>query len=224
VLGVQAWSSRTWQCRPTRTLTRRSWCCRCVRTRGPRGVVRRVAGGARVMTRRGGRGDGGRWTPGPLGRSCRRRRRRCSAPSMATGGACSVGAAGREVHVPVGGHPARGWSRHDAECGGGVPAVCPGRPSRASWRGWWPTGPVRPISSAGSPGSGSTRSTLISSVRAPVFDVRGRTRHLAPVWAHEGRNKDTLTKFFRALGESRSALMTHVSADGAEWMDEVTRW
>jgi len=43
------------------------------------------------------------------------------------------------------------------------------------------------------------------------------------VWAHEGRNKDTLTKFFRALGESRSALLTHVSADGAEWIDEVVR-
>jgi len=43
------------------------------------------------------------------------------------------------------------------------------------------------------------------------------------VWAHEGRNKDTLTKFFHALGESRSALLTHVSADGAEWIHAVVR-
>jgi transposase len=43
------------------------------------------------------------------------------------------------------------------------------------------------------------------------------------VWAHEGRNKDTLTLFFDALGETRSALLTHVSADGAEWIHAVVR-
>jgi transposase len=43
------------------------------------------------------------------------------------------------------------------------------------------------------------------------------------VWAHEGRNKDTLSKFFQALGESRSALLTHVSADGAEWIHAVVK-
>jgi transposase len=43
------------------------------------------------------------------------------------------------------------------------------------------------------------------------------------VWAHEGRNKDTLTLFFDALGTTRSALLTHVSADGAEWIHAVVR-
>src|SRR5659263_291645 len=43
------------------------------------------------------------------------------------------------------------------------------------------------------------------------------------VWAHEGRNKDTLTLFFDALGTTRSALLTHVSADGAEWIHSVVR-
>ena len=43
------------------------------------------------------------------------------------------------------------------------------------------------------------------------------------VWAHEGRNKDTLTKFFGALGDTRSGLLTHVSADGAEWIHAVVR-
>src|SRR5450755_3701543 len=43
------------------------------------------------------------------------------------------------------------------------------------------------------------------------------------VWAHEGRNKDTLTLFFDALGPTRSALLTRVSADGAEWIHAVVR-
>src|SRR5665811_65877 len=43
------------------------------------------------------------------------------------------------------------------------------------------------------------------------------------VWAHEGRNKDTLALFFDALGPTRSALLTHVSADGAEWIHSVVR-
>ena len=43
------------------------------------------------------------------------------------------------------------------------------------------------------------------------------------VWAHEGRNKDTLAKFFQALGESRSDVLTHVSADGAEWIHAVVK-
>ena len=43
------------------------------------------------------------------------------------------------------------------------------------------------------------------------------------VWAHEGRNKDTRKLFFDALGPTRSALLTHVSADGAEWIHAVVR-
>jgi transposase len=42
------------------------------------------------------------------------------------------------------------------------------------------------------------------------------------VWAGVGANKDTLNKFFDLLGE-RAARLTHVSADGAEWIHEVVR-
>ena len=41
------------------------------------------------------------------------------------------------------------------------------------------------------------------------------------VWAAEGRNKDTLAKFFDELGAKRAAKLTHVSADGAEWIHAV---
>ena len=41
------------------------------------------------------------------------------------------------------------------------------------------------------------------------------------VWAAEGRNKDTLEKFFDELGAERAAKLTHVSADGAEWIHAV---
>jgi len=43
------------------------------------------------------------------------------------------------------------------------------------------------------------------------------------VWAREGRNKDTLEKFFDELGAERAAELTHVSADGAEWIHAVVR-
>ncbi len=36
------------------------------------------------------------------------------------------------------------------------------------------------------------------------------------VWAAPGRDKATVRKFFDALGQERSKLLTHVSADGAE--------
>jgi transposase len=38
------------------------------------------------------------------------------------------------------------------------------------------------------------------------------------VWAAAGRNTETLLKFFDALGPDRSAVLTHVSADGAQWI------
>lgn len=41
------------------------------------------------------------------------------------------------------------------------------------------------------------------------------------VWASPGRDKTTLGKFFDALGEERSAAITHVSADAAEWIASV---
>jgi transposase len=41
------------------------------------------------------------------------------------------------------------------------------------------------------------------------------------VWAAPGRDQATLRKFFDALGQERCALLTHVSADGAQWIHEV---
>ena len=42
------------------------------------------------------------------------------------------------------------------------------------------------------------------------------------VWAAPGRDRKTLSSFFTALGESRCAAVTHVSADAAQWIaDEV---
>lgn len=41
------------------------------------------------------------------------------------------------------------------------------------------------------------------------------------VWAAEGRSGDTLRQFFDELGEERARLLTHVSADGAEWIRAV---
>ena len=41
------------------------------------------------------------------------------------------------------------------------------------------------------------------------------------VWAAPGRDKATLRKFFDALGEERSAHITHVSADAAAWISTV---
>lgn len=43
------------------------------------------------------------------------------------------------------------------------------------------------------------------------------------VWAAEGRNQDTLGKFFDELGAQRAALLTHVSCDGAEWIHALVR-
>jgi transposase len=41
------------------------------------------------------------------------------------------------------------------------------------------------------------------------------------VWAAPGRDKATLGLFFDALGEDRAKLITHVSADGADWISNV---
>ncbi|HEX2771984.1 MAG TPA: ISL3 family transposase [Micromonosporaceae bacterium] len=40
------------------------------------------------------------------------------------------------------------------------------------------------------------------------------------VWAGEGRSRATLAVFFDQLGEDRAALITHVSADGAAYIEE----
>jgi transposase len=41
------------------------------------------------------------------------------------------------------------------------------------------------------------------------------------VWAAPGRDKKTLRRFFDALGEQRCGQITHVSADGADWIATV---
>lgn len=41
------------------------------------------------------------------------------------------------------------------------------------------------------------------------------------VWAGVGRDKATVRGFFDTLGQERCAQITHVSADGAEWISEV---
>jgi len=41
------------------------------------------------------------------------------------------------------------------------------------------------------------------------------------VWVEPGRDRATLGRFFDALGEARSAQITHISADGAEWIATV---
>ncbi|MGO4385883.1 ISL3 family transposase, partial [Specibacter sp. RAF43] len=41
------------------------------------------------------------------------------------------------------------------------------------------------------------------------------------VWAAPGRDIATLSRFFDALGAQRSAAITHVSADGADWIAHV---
>jgi transposase len=42
-------------------------------------------------------------------------------------------------------------------------------------------------------------------------------------WMAEGRCQETVGKFFDALGSDRAKLLTHVSADGAEWIHDVIR-
>ena len=39
----------------------------------------------------------------------------------------------------------------------------------------------------------------------------------------EGRNQDTLGRFFDELGAERAKLLTHVSCDGAEWIHALVR-
>jgi transposase len=41
------------------------------------------------------------------------------------------------------------------------------------------------------------------------------------VWAAPGRDRATLRAFFDALGPERSAALTHISADAADWVAEV---
>jgi transposase len=42
-------------------------------------------------------------------------------------------------------------------------------------------------------------------------------------WIAEGRDQATVRRFFSDLGEERAKLLTHVSADGADWIHPVVR-
>jgi len=42
-------------------------------------------------------------------------------------------------------------------------------------------------------------------------------------WIAQGRSQESVTAFFDQLGPGRSKLLTHVSADGAEWIHDVVR-
>jgi transposase len=41
------------------------------------------------------------------------------------------------------------------------------------------------------------------------------------VWAGKNRNAATLNRFFDDLGTDRAGQLTHVSADGAQWIHDV---
>lgn len=43
------------------------------------------------------------------------------------------------------------------------------------------------------------------------------------VWAAEGRNQQTLGRFFDELGTGRATMLTHVSCDGAEWIHALVQ-
>jgi transposase len=60
-------------------------------------------------------------------------------------------------------------------------------------------------------------------VAAAVPWARPGSRFTAAFEDQEGRNQDTLRAFFDDLGEKRAGLLTHVSADGAEWIHTVVR-
>src|SRR5664279_115295 len=167
-----------------------------------------------------GPGGGARWTPAPLTRSCRPRRRGCGARSRGAGRACAVGAAGREMHLPAGGHLRVAGEEHGAQRGRGVPAAVLADVSGIV---------TRVVTEL----TGKT-DQLDGLRRIGIDEIAYRKGHRyltcmvdhdtgRLVWAHEGRNKDTLSTFFQALGESRSAVLTHVSADGAEWIHAVVK-
>ena len=41
------------------------------------------------------------------------------------------------------------------------------------------------------------------------------------VWAGKDRTKETLSRFFDQLGADRARQLTHISADGAQWIHDV---
>ena len=60
----------------------------------------------------------------------------------------------------------------------------------------------------------------LESVRSyPTVVVDHDSRRL--IWAAAGRDTHTLGRFFDLLGPERSAAITHVSADAADWIADV---
>jgi transposase len=87
---------------------------------------------------------------------------------------------------------------------------------------------VRPFTS---PGRGpSTGSDHCSRIGIDEISYKRHHKYLTVVvdhdsgrlvWAKPGRDKATLAAFFDQLGPQRSARISHVSADGAEWISTV---
>src|SRR5205823_4874446 len=105
--------------------------------------------------------------------------------------------------------------------GGGADADCledrrphPAARRQASAQAAPPTGRAAP--------AGIERDLLPQGQRYLTVVVDHDTRRL--VWAAEGRDEETLHRFFRALGRRRSVRITHVSADGAWWISKVVRF
>ena len=75
-----------------------------------------------------------------------------------------------------------------------------------------------PTGSTACGGSGSTRSPTAAKSKYLTVVVDHDTGNL--VWAGEGRSRATLKPFFDQLGPERGAQITHVSADGAGYIEE----
>ncbi len=127
-------------------------------------------------------------------------------------------------------------------------AMGPGSPARLRirWRGW-PAMPRSPCwrCCCGSPGArggrghhpggrcaGGDHRSVTGLRRIGVDEISYRKGHRyllcvvdhdtgRLVWADKRRDAATLRRFFDVLGEDRAALLTHISADGAEWIHTV---
>ena len=171
------------------------------------------------MTRAAGSVGGGRWTWAQPGCSCRPGLRGCPAVSMVSPSRQCRGP-GRVPGSPaISRTPAPGW----------LPAPrlrwCV-ELMRTSWR--FVTGLIGRVVTENS----SQRDLLGGIRRIGIDEISHRKGHRyltcvidqdsgRLVWAAPGRNSETLGRFFDELGPARSAQLTHVSADGAEWIHTV---
>ena len=187
---------------------------------GGRGAGAVSAGGrVRGMTAARAGAGGGRWTWGCSGRSWRRTRPGCPVPSTGSWSRmCHGRATTRDTPCPSTTR-SRGWrpgprSRRWSSC-------CESRGARSgrSSPGSWPRAVQRdPL--AGLARIGIDEISYKRGHRYITLVVDHDSGRL--VWAAPGRDRKTLAKFFAALGETRCAAITHVSADAATWIaDEV---